>query len=159
MSVQQTKKVIIKKELLPELDGDNLQYSLRFRVISDDRNRVSAWSPIYNISVDPEPAENITHSVHHDSNTDLVTVVWTMPATLTEDPTTSESIQAKIKEFDVFVQWDSEPWKYVTTVNNTIYAINVKPGASTIKVAVQKPTFPKLRFSGATLFESSAENV
>lgn len=159
MAEQVIKKIVIPKKDLPPLDGNNLQYSIKFRILSDDKNRSSYWSPIYNISVDAEAPTDITHIVHHDNNTDLITAVWTLPAILTETPTTAENIQANLKEFDVYVQWDLEPWKYVTTVNNTIYAINKKTGASTIKIAVQKPTFPKERFTGATLFESNSVNV
>ena len=41
------KKVIIKSEDLPPLNSDQLGYYMRFRMVSEDRNRLSHWSPTY----------------------------------------------------------------------------------------------------------------
>ena len=46
-----TKKLIIPKESFAEMSTASPEYQIRFRLISDDRNRYSAWTPIY--SVDP----------------------------------------------------------------------------------------------------------
>ena len=42
------KKTRILKSSLPPIDYDTLKYNTRYRVISEDRNRTSHWSPIYN---------------------------------------------------------------------------------------------------------------
>jgi hypothetical protein len=42
------KKTRILKSALPPIDHDTLKYNTRYRVISEDRNRTSHWSPIYN---------------------------------------------------------------------------------------------------------------
>jgi hypothetical protein len=44
----------IKKSIidpLPEFSGETGKYKLRYRIISDDRNRVSHWSEIHEITV------------------------------------------------------------------------------------------------------------
>ena len=45
------KKVTILKKDLPNYIGDNssLSYEIRYRVVSEDRNRSSHWSPIYKV--------------------------------------------------------------------------------------------------------------
>jgi hypothetical protein len=40
------KKAIIKKALLPAIDSDNVGYVFRYRVVSEDKNRTSQWSPV-----------------------------------------------------------------------------------------------------------------
>jgi len=44
------KKIVIPKGDLPNLIAGETQCFLRFRVVSEDRNRVSAWTPIFGIT-------------------------------------------------------------------------------------------------------------
>ena len=43
-------KAIVTKENLPPLDSVTKKYTVRYRIVSEDRNRVSHWSPQYSIS-------------------------------------------------------------------------------------------------------------
>lgn len=45
------KKSIIAKNSLPEFSGATGKYKLRYRVISEDRNRTSYWSKIHDLTV------------------------------------------------------------------------------------------------------------
>lgn len=45
MADRGTKKVIVKAADLPPLNSDTLGYYVRFRMVSEDRNRLSHWSP------------------------------------------------------------------------------------------------------------------
>lgn len=61
------KKLRIPYNDLPTIDSINEGYSLRYRVVSSDRNRVSHWSPIYSIQPDLLYLPgNISHN--HTSN-------------------------------------------------------------------------------------------
>lgn len=42
-------KAIIKKKDLPPISANDVGYNLRFRLISQDRNRSSFWTPLYTI--------------------------------------------------------------------------------------------------------------
>ena len=46
------KKVIIEKKDLPPL-SPNGEYLIRYRIISEDKNRTSHWSPIYTLDATP----------------------------------------------------------------------------------------------------------
>ena len=48
MSDKNIKKNIILKKDLPSVIGDNttLNYEIRYRIVSEDKNRLSHWSPI-----------------------------------------------------------------------------------------------------------------
>lgn len=132
------KKVIIPKSSLPEISGVGQDYVVRYRIVSEDKNRYSYWSQKYRVAVSNTTA--VPFSVTKSGST--ITAVWTPDNTIKS-------------EFDVYVKWDSEEWKYVTTVYSTIYASVIKNGATKVKIATQIPTFPKERFSSATLFESN----
>ncbi len=43
------RKVVVPRENLPPIGNDN-KYLFRFRVVSEDGNRNSSWSPIYSIA-------------------------------------------------------------------------------------------------------------
>lgn len=45
-----SKKIIITPDELTALGLVGPQYNLRFRIISEDRNRISPWTPIFTIS-------------------------------------------------------------------------------------------------------------
>ena len=51
MATESIKKSLILKKDLPEFSGATGKYKLRYRVISEDRNRISYWSKIHDVSV------------------------------------------------------------------------------------------------------------
>ncbi len=149
MSNPTVKKVIIKKQDLPALNGISQNYLVRYRIVSEDRNRTSHWSPRYKVNVEPEinrdllptPEPWIAHSVVASADKQIINIVWTPPANLKFD-------------FDLYVKWGADDFKYVASMQTSSYTILVPSGYSTARFAVQVPTFPKQRFIKATLFES-----
>jgi hypothetical protein len=72
------KKVTILKKDLPPVNSDN-QYAIRYRIVSDDKNRVSHWSPVYLLDA-TEPATtsaNITKTTSYNGTDVTITVTWT----------------------------------------------------------------------------------
>jgi hypothetical protein len=143
------KKVIIKKQDLPAFSGELQSYLVRYRVVSEDRNRTSHWSPRYKVNVEPEinretvpPEAWISHSVALSENKQVITIVWTPPANLKPD-------------FDLYVKWGSDAFKHVASIQTSSYTIQVPSGYNTVEFAVQVATFPKQRSTKATLFESN----
>lgn len=103
------KKVTIFRSELPPVDGNTLTYNLRYRVTSENRNRVSAWSNIVNV---PAPAVFIINfTVSVDNAGRLVQAVWDAPASL------------GLSNFDLFVRWVGNhaetdyDWAYFGRVN------------------------------------------
>jgi uncharacterized protein YbdZ (MbtH family) len=92
-------KIIIKKENLPSINPTTESYSVRYRLTTEDRNRFSYWSPIFDI-----PA-NISYTTVSGSVThvgDLVTVIW-------------ENVP-NVSTYDIWVAWATG-----TTPTNFIY--------------------------------------
>lgn len=143
-----------------------LSYNIRYRLISEDRNRISPWSKVYNLKV-PYIDVISEYSMVINNSHDLVTLTWNLdkvPETL---------------YFDVWVRWvgnhaeSNYPWQYDATVNSNQYSL-VFPASipdpvaggteapKKIRVAVQRATFPKEKenyptSSEITVFETALE--
>lgn len=133
------KKVTISKSDLPAFNSTYNQYVVRYRIISEDRNKTSHWSPQYKLTA--PSVTRIEYSYSKDIANKLITFVW------------KPTIDAH--NFDVFVKWNGGNWLYASTVSTTTYAAIIPDNATKVMVAVQVPTFPKNRLTTATFFESS----
>jgi hypothetical protein len=139
MADQGIKKVIISKKNLPAIFGETSEYIVRYRIVSEDKNRTSHWSPQYKLSVAPRTA--IAHSISANLVTNTVSVVW--------------GAQEDISQYDIYIKWSGDTWNFVSTVSSTSYSFLIKPGSTSVQVAVQVPTFPKQRFTNSTLFQTA----
>ena len=110
------KKVIIPKEKLGTILASN-EYVVRYRVVSEDKNRSSYWSPNYIVLSNPiNPSEG---DVNITNNT--ISVTWE-----------AQEYQA----FDVFVGFNNlEPTWHASTATNTYQFI--KSGVLPVRVVVQ----------------------
>lgn len=134
------KKVAVPQNELPAIGKITGQYIVRYRIISEDKNRSSHWSPNY--IIETEPLSEIQHKVNKDIPNGTIEALWTPPATL------------GLFSFDVYLRWSGGAWNYATTVSNTSYKTPILNGATSVQVAVQVPTKDKSRLISATLFES-----
>lgn len=183
MASEVIKKSIIKKSDLPNVIGneDTLTYDIRYRIISEDKNRTSHWSPISSITIDNTTDEvgfdpndlvgtSIPHSVDVNKQAHTASISWTMPSLLITNPTETEKIlqaqQAAMKEFDVYVQWETDniwsDWIWVGRSNGTNYSISYPHGSGApehIKFRVQKVTINKQVFNAATYLVSASNNL
>lgn len=138
MSEQIVKKVIIKKEDLPAFNGVSQNYLVRYRIISEDKNRTSHWSPYYSLST-PE-SEDINCSVEVVAN--IVSMVW--------QQSTSE-----IKQYDIYFKLNNDEWKYISSSSSTQFSTLIPESTTNIQVAIQVPTYPKQYFPLAAIFTSA----
>lgn len=162
------KKVTVFKNELPAVNANTVAYSIRYRVISEDRNRFSAWSPIFDLNA---PATTLLeNSIAVDNSNKIVTSVW------------NPKPELGISNYDVFVRWignDTDtlanyPWAFVTTTPNNTYLFSFPtsipaPGGGTesvkhIQIAVQRPTYQKTKenyptVSALTLFQTAKTTV
>lgn len=115
------KKAKVLKENLPAVSSIDGTYSVRYRIISEDKNRVSSWSSVY--SVDP----NYTYTpgkINITSSSGVVNVTWDSVAIKIGSNTIRQA-----KDYDVWIKW-SKPdglgdWKYVNriTTNSTSFVV------------------------------------
>lgn len=163
MADSSIKKVVISKADLPPISAEDNSYHVRYRIISQEQLRRSQWSPI-NI-VPGNTAPEITQiSIAVDGTNNTVTAVWSPPA------------DYEVDTVFVFVKWSdsaqtslSYEWKYVAKVSSTTYAtvipttVSLEDGTTfspdRVQIAVQVPTYPRVRSADATLFVSDIKNV
>lgn len=137
------KKVIIPKAKLPAISGENQGYVVRYRIVSDDKNRTSHWSPQYKLNLGP--VDTIDYSITVDQSNNTFNVIW-------------ESVP-DISVYDIYIKIDTNDWKYVTSLSTTTYSGLVNAAWSHIRIAVQVPTYPRGRYDDATLFVTPQTNV
>jgi hypothetical protein len=129
----------IPKNQLPPVESDNI-YSIRFRVISEDKNRVSHWSPIYIVdSVTP-----VTVSGNVVVNGPIITAVW--------------GDEEGRPQYDVFVKFDSNQYIYHGTSPVHSYSF-LNEASSTFRVAIQIVGATKTRNAGLTIWESPVTSI
>lgn len=159
------RKVTIFRSELPPLDATNLSYNIRYRVVSEDRNRSSAWSNITNVPA--TAVGNVSFSINITTPTSgnkVANVIWNLPT-------------ASYSSFDIFVKLvgsgsaSSYPWVYAgrSSTNSYSYIIPTSitdptppPPTETptkILIAVQVPSNPPTKENYPTsniitLFES-----
>ena len=118
------RKVTIPRENLPPIGSDN-KYLFRFRVVSEDGNRNSSWSPIYSIAGQSYAEDQVDGSLSKLSAS-VIMATWV--------PVIGSVL------YDVFVKLDGGDYVYngSTTVNSHSFIINVNNvPATNVGVIVQ----------------------
>ena len=148
------KKVIIPKSDLPSIDGTNFSYNVRYRLVSEDKNRTSHWSRIYNISALTQvPGTSFDYSYIKETVTTgsgtntAIRLNWIIP------------IDYVGTTFDIFVKRDSNPYTYYATAFTNAYTILRESTETSITVLIQIPTYPKVETPSAKLLETAAITV
>jgi hypothetical protein len=134
------KKLRILKSSIPPIDHDTLRYNLRYRVISDDRNRTSHWSPVYNI----EGTEILGTSGGLSITQNIITAVW--------------GDENNHPFYDVFVSFDGQPffWHGTSAVHSYSF---LKQGSSTVQVKVQLVSSKKEIKGVLNIFDSGVKSL
>lgn len=157
------KKVIIPFSDLPAIYGTDFTYNVRYRIVSEDRNRQSHWSRIYTISAstnnDGEPMINpysysyVKETVTTDTGTTTgIRLGWQLVA--------GAVVPTVLTSYDIFVSRDNgATWQYLDTTSAQTYTVLRTGIETTITIALQAPTYPKERNISAQLFATPAITV
>jgi len=134
------KKTRILKSALPAIDHDTLKYNARYRLISEDRNRTSHWSPIYN----SDGVDIVVTSGAVSKTGDVITAVW--------------GDQNDFPEYDVFVKFDSNNFFYHGKSKVHSYSF-LKTGTTTVRVKVQVISSKKEIKAALNVFDSGTVSL
>ena len=113
------KKAVVLEKNLPPLNTQTEGYSVRYRIVSEDRNRSSQWSPIYNLK--PEYTLETPGFLAVEKNASHVLLIW--------NPVAIKKGQALVKKatsYDVWLRWhkdDAGDWVFSERVSNTSLTI------------------------------------
>jgi hypothetical protein len=132
------KKAIIKKALLPAIDSDNVGYIFRYRVVSEDKNRTSQWSPV-NIVAD-DTITGVSGALQISQT--ITTVVW-------DD-------ELNRPKYDIFVGFDSAtPIYHGTSPIHTYSFLNT--GTTDVRVIIQVEGSQKTLNASLKIYDSGIE--
>jgi hypothetical protein len=135
MSDQGIKKIVIKKSSLPAIDFNSVGYVFRYRVVSDDKNRISQWSPI-NLVLD-DSITSVTGAVQVSSS--IIAVVW------------GDSLNRP--RYDVFVGFDGAEATYHGTSPIHSYQF-IKTGTTNVRVIIQVESSEKTLNANLQIYNS-----
>lgn len=120
MADQGIKNIIVKKEFLGKITSENERVA-RIRLVSEDKNRKSAWSQIF--SVNSEPVVVLPGDVVPMGNT--IFVNWSKGSGLSTQ-----------EMYDIFVSFDGGPYVNAGISVGTSYSF-LKTGTTSVRVLVQ----------------------
>jgi hypothetical protein len=158
------KKAILLKKDFPKQTSNN-KYIIRYRVVSEDGQQNTQWTPFYTVSAATvgQITNNVEIAYTVISDGSGVRISWDVPEELSE------------YTFDVYLNWSAneDTWLYGTgedtdsqykgsVLGNTFYSIipeiSGEP-AGYVKALVQIPTLTKTISQDAILFASPSTNT
>ena len=129
------KKAIIQKQFLPPVDSENSAYLVRYRIVSDDKNRVSHWSPTFVTGAVPVQSVNGALSV----TSSIITAVW--------------GDELNRPKYDVFVGFDGATPTYHGTTPIHSYQF-IKTGTTNVRVIIQVESSAKTLNNNLDIYNS-----
>ena len=164
------RKVTIPRSELPAVNATSNAYNVRYRIISEDRNRFSAWSPIVQISA--PSISLLTYSVSVNNADLIITAVW------------NPNPDLALTNYDVFVRWignnnadtlTNYPWTFAanTATNSHLFSVpptipNVVGGGTEdvkkIQIALQRASYQRTKedyptSAALTLFQTAVITI
>ena len=140
MADSNIKKITVKRSSLPPVDYDSQKYNIRYRVISEDKNRSSHWSPIYN-SIGSDI--NVTSGAVSKTE-QIITAVW-------EDQNSSST-------YDVFVKFDSNQFVYKGIATGHSYSF-ANQGTTSVRVIIQAVSSKKEIKEDFLVYDSGVQSL
>jgi hypothetical protein len=155
---------IIKKVTVPfyELPGayrNDFVYNIRYRVISEDKNRVSHWSRVYNLDAQYDvdgilliPSLDYSYVTESASSPggaiNTVRLNWRIPPD-----------KDRFSLFDIYLKRCAsgactEAYEYFATTSLNAYTITQLGTETHVQALVQIPVYPKAVSAQGTLFET-----
>lgn len=150
MADDNIKKIIIPQASLPPINSDEEKYVVRFRIISDDRNRVSHWSPQYLIA--PEALTLVDNSgITLTAANGMINVQWDT------EPGSNAS-------YDVWTAFGTQSGstglpEYKATVTGNYISLPIPTGQVSAQVFIQNMSVPRKYMPSLVIAQTGIEDV
>lgn len=150
-----SKLIRVPYQNLPELNILTKQYQIRYRIKSDDGNRVSSWSPIY--SINPEFVYETSGNLAIEKHSEYIAAIWNTVLIQKDQNSVGE-----LEQYDLWIRWGTDAcdgtWEYYERVSST--SINlIKPispvGLDHVSIEIYVPGRPTLRRAMYDVFQSN----
>jgi|TARA_B110000977_G_scaffold54649_2_gene74484 hypothetical protein len=129
------KRIVIRQSELPPINSAEEKYILRFRVVSEDRNRTSHWSPQYLLS--PTALEFQDNSgISLSSANGMISVSW-------------DTAPGSTQSYDVWVAYGTNLGstgipEYKATVSGNYITLPIPAGKVSAQVFIQNLSVPRV---------------
>ena len=134
------KKAIILKSSLPAINSNTSGYAVRYRIVSEDKNRTSHWSPI--VDTNSVQIQSVSGALSITST--IITAVW--------------GDELNRPAYDIFVKFDSGAFVYHGTSTVHSYSF-LKTGTTSVHVKVQVASSVKEVKTALVIFDSGIESL
>lgn len=160
------KKIVIPKQQFEDMSIYSPEYQIRFRIISEDRNSFSSWSPIYQVNPEVTFVQGtleIPGTIQLTKNTGYVSAVWS-DVSIYKTVDGVETWLASLPYYDVWIQFlgnagaNPSEWIYKGRISSTSLNINYPatypyPGGTgttkQMKVEIYRPGRPIVQDSAS----------
>lgn len=140
MADQGIKKIVIPRSSLPPA-GKNREYLIRYRVVSEDKNRYSHWSPVHKVI--GKELSQVNGSIQKVGS--IIMIAW-------------DNVE-NVSSYDIFVKFDNqESYIYHGSSSSNNYSV-VKEGGQMFYVAVQIGGIFKERRDSNTIYTGNLSLV
>jgi hypothetical protein len=129
------KKAIIPKSSLPAINSNTSGYAVRYRIVSEDKNRTSHWSPI--VDTNSVQIQSVSGALSITST--IITAVW--------------GDELNRPAYDIFVKFDSGAFVYHGTSTVHSYSF-LNTGTTSVHVKVQVASSIKEVKAELVIFDS-----
>jgi hypothetical protein len=122
------KKVVIPRSELPYKNAFIDDYLVRYRLISEDKNKSSHWSPVYRMS---PSFYYVSKNVSASKQSNHVNIIWDAVRIKASENTdyynTVDLIDVE-KEYDVWIKWSKDglgDWFFYSRIEGTSLSLNI----------------------------------
>lgn len=147
------KKIIIPKNDLPPVNSDTEKYVVRYRIVSEDQNRASHWSPQYLLAPKPLTVEE-QKNIEISPSSNVIFVTWEPEIQFVSQP-----------DYDIWVAWGTTGpgvglFDYYATVSSNFAVIPISVvGATLVQVIIQTASYPRKRIDKLIVADSGVVSI
>jgi hypothetical protein len=138
------RKFVVKTQDLPS-PSSSAQHIVRFKVVSEDRNRASDWSPIFVLNSEGQiPSASVGYILTSASSVSgkSLKLIWSGGYILSND-------DLDLNTHDIFVKYDNDSYEYVKTTTGNIFEFIARESTSSARIMVQVPSYPVIPYLSA----------
>lgn len=159
MADSKIRKVTVTRDTLPPINADKNHYVVRFRIVSEDLNRMSHWSPQYLINptaINLSAAEDKNITLTHTGS--ILVAQWNVSAKAQEEFQKNPSLS--VNNYDIYVAWGSTAGstgtlEYFGTIAGNSAVIPIPAGKQAARVLIQTMTYPRKVLPSVAIADSA----
>jgi hypothetical protein len=153
MSDLNLKKVVVSTADLPGFGAIDGGYTIRYRIITEDKNQFSDWSPLYFLPIE----DNLLNT--GEANASIFTNSPSYITSFGENKILNiywnDLSSFGIREYDIFLKFDSDDYKHHTTTGNNSANVGIGDFTGTVDIRVLVKTPQKIYEEDLVLFKTS----